>query len=184
MPCSFRQIYVALGTSCAFVLACAPPSQSPSESDRALVADDPPRDVAPNSTSIWIGVTDAGAPLAASSFVPLTPPPAPEAGAPHGGLSPDQIRKVVLASTKRLRACYEDHADASTHGELRLAWKIDLQGHVHDAHLIYDTLRNERISTCVLDVATGWVFDPSTAPTEIAAYPLRFGVTVDDAGAR
>jgi len=102
------------------------------------------------------------------------------AGTPtaHGGLSAEQIRRVVLAHTGALRACYESEAQRNPglKGGVTLTWQIDPGGSVTGAQVVQTSLGNPRVEGCVVRQVKTWHFPNSDSPTGVAAYPFRFGV--------
>ncbi len=102
------------------------------------------------------------------------------AGAPaaKGGLSPEQVRRVVMAHTGALRACYEGEAqrNPSLRGGVTVQWQIDPGGGVSTASLAGTTLGNQRVEGCVLRQVKTWRFPASESPTTVASYPFKFGV--------
>lgn len=101
-------------------------------------------------------------------------------GAPtaHGGLSPEQVRRVVVAHTGALRACYETEAsrNPNLHGGVTVAWKIQPDGSVLNASLASTTMNNPRVEGCVLRQVKTWHFPTSDSATDVASYPFKFGV--------
>ncbi|MGH7280271.1 MAG: AgmX/PglI C-terminal domain-containing protein, partial [Polyangiaceae bacterium] len=101
-------------------------------------------------------------------------------GAPaaHGGLSPEQIRRVVVAHTGALRACYETEASRNPNlrGGVTCAWKIQGDGSVSTASVASTTMNNPRVEGCVLRQVKTWHFPTSDSPTDVASYPFKFGV--------
>jgi hypothetical protein len=96
----------------------------------------------------------------------------------QGGLSAEQVRRVVMAHTGALRACYETEAqrNPSLKGGVTVAWQIDASGSVTSASLAGTTLNNQRVEGCVTRQVKAWHFPVSDAPTTVAGYPFRFGV--------
>ncbi len=102
------------------------------------------------------------------------------AGTPaaRGGLSPEQVRRVVMAHAGALRACYESEAQRNPNlkGGVSVAWQIDPAGAVSGAQIKQSSLSNPRVEGCVLRQIKSWKFPTSDAPTTVAEYPFRFGV--------
>jgi hypothetical protein len=102
------------------------------------------------------------------------------AGAPtaHGGLSPEQIRRVVMAHQGALRACYDSELarNPNLKGGVTMTWNIDPSGGVASAGVAGSTIGNERVSGCVLRQVKSWHFPVSESPTNVAAYPFKFGI--------
>jgi hypothetical protein len=102
------------------------------------------------------------------------------AGAPaaHGGLSLEQVRRVVLAHIGALRACYETEVqkNPSLKGGVTLAWQIDSSGSVSSAQVASSTLANPRVEGCMVRQVRSWRFPAADQPTPVSSYPFRFGV--------
>jgi hypothetical protein len=95
-----------------------------------------------------------------------------------GGLSDEQIRRVVKAHEGALRACYEGEAQRNPNlrGGVTVAWQVDASGGVSNASLSGSSLNNARVEGCVIRQVKGWHFPQSDRPTIVGAYPFRFGV--------
>jgi len=99
------------------------------------------------------------------------------AGASHGGLNPEQIRRVVIAHRGALQACYEIEAqkDPSLRGGVTASWTIDASGAVTSASLASTTIHNARVEGCVLRQVRAWHF-PSSDGSSQATFPFSFGI--------
>jgi hypothetical protein len=97
--------------------------------------------------------------------------------ASHGGLSPDQVNRVVLAHRGALQACYEIEAqkDPTLRGGVVVSWTIDASGAVTSASRASSTLNNARVEGCVLRQVKTWRFPASDGST-LANYPFSFGI--------
>ena len=98
-------------------------------------------------------------------------------GASHGGLSPEQIRRVVVAHRGALQACYEIEAqkDPTLRGGVTAAWTIDASGAVTSASQAGSTIHNARVEGCVLRQVRTWHF-PSSDGVSQATFPFSFGI--------
>jgi hypothetical protein len=98
-------------------------------------------------------------------------------GAAHGGLSPDQVNRVVLAHRAALQACYEIEAqkDPTLRGGVVVAWTIDPSGAVTSANQASSTIHNPRVEGCVLRQVRTWHF-PTSEGSTVANYPFSFGI--------
>jgi hypothetical protein len=101
-----------------------------------------------------------------------------QAMAAMGGLTPEQVRRVVVVHEGALRACYESEAqrNPNLHGGVTVAWQIDASGSVNSASLGGSSLNNPRVEGCIVRQVKAWHFPTSDAPTTVGAYPFRFGV--------
>jgi hypothetical protein len=97
--------------------------------------------------------------------------------ATHGGLSPEQIRRVVMAHKGALQACYEIEAqkDPTLKGGVTLAWTIDATGAVTSANVSGSTIHNARVEGCVLRQVRAWHFPASDGVSQVG-YPFSFGI--------
>ncbi len=97
--------------------------------------------------------------------------------ASHGGLSAEQIRRVVEAHRGALQACYEIEAqkDPTLRGGVTAAWTIDPSGAVTSASMAGTTIRNARVEGCVLRQVRAWHF-PSSDGASQATFPFSFGI--------
>jgi hypothetical protein len=104
--------------------------------------------------------------------------PPPPQGTHNGGLSPEQVRRVVMGRIGAIRACYEGEAQKNPglKGGVTVAWTIDPSGNVAGASLAGTTLNNPRVEGCVIRQVRSWHFPAAEAPTTVAGFPFKFGV--------
>ncbi|WXB20332.1 AgmX/PglI C-terminal domain-containing protein [Pendulispora albinea] len=97
--------------------------------------------------------------------------------AAKGGLSPEQVRRVVVAHEGALRACYESEAQRNPNlrGGLTVSWQIEGSGSVTSASVASSTLDNARVEGCVVRQVRSWKFPTSDTSTNVN-YPFKFGV--------
>ena len=100
------------------------------------------------------------------------------AAAAKGGLSPEQIRRVVMAHIGAVRACYESEAQRNPglKGGVTVQWSIEPGGGVTSANVAGTTLSNPRVEGCVTRQVKSWKFPSSDSPTTVAGFPFKFGV--------
>jgi hypothetical protein len=98
-------------------------------------------------------------------------------GVTHGGLSAEQIRRVVVAHRGALQACYEIEAqkDPTLRGGVTVAWTIDPSGAVTSGNVAGSTIHNARVEGCVLRQVRSWHF-PSSDGVSQATFPFSFGI--------
>lgn len=103
---------------------------------------------------------------------------APGAAAARGGLSPEQIRRVVMGHIGAVRACYETEAQRNPglKGGVTVQWQIDPSGNVTGASVGSTTLSNPRVEGCVVRQVQKWKFPTTDSPTTVAGFPFKFGV--------
>lgn len=96
---------------------------------------------------------------------------APEA---QGSLTPEQVRRVVLAHTGALRACFERELqrDPKLHGSVKLKWEVRPEGNVSAASVASTTLGNAAVEGCMVRQVRSWHFPAAQSPTIVNAYPL------------
>jgi hypothetical protein len=100
------------------------------------------------------------------------------AGTGSGGLSSEQIRRVVMAHLGALRACYETEAERNPNlrGGVTVQWQIGPEGVVSGASLANSSLGNARVEGCVVRQVRGWKF-PSSAQASNVNWPFKFGLS-------
>ncbi|HEY8075013.1 MAG TPA: AgmX/PglI C-terminal domain-containing protein [Labilithrix sp.] len=126
-----------------------------------------------------------GSPPAQTSQAPVVETAAsasPDAGPPPAlvftGLSPAEVRAVVLSHLGAVRYCYELEAqkDATLEGNVTVGWEIDTSGHVTSTRIVDATLESERVKGCIMRQIASWSFPANERPTIVGAFPFRFGV--------
>ncbi len=100
------------------------------------------------------------------------------AAASRGGLSPEQVRRVVLAHLGAVRACYESEAQRNPglKGGVTVKWQIDPSGGVSTTSIGSSTLGNPRVEGCITRQVKNWKFPSSDTPTNVEGFPFKFGV--------
>jgi hypothetical protein len=95
----------------------------------------------------------------------------------NGGLSPEQINRVVRAHMGALRACYEIEAEKNPNlkGGVTVAWSIDPSGGVTSASVAGSTIHNARVEGCVARQIRAWHFPASSGVTN-TGYPFVFNM--------
>jgi len=98
--------------------------------------------------------------------------------AARGGLSAEQVRRVVMAHVGAVRACYESEAQRNTSlkGGITLSWQIAPDGSVSAPALAGSTLNNARVEGCVLRQLRGWHFPASESQTIVPSFPFSFAL--------
>jgi hypothetical protein len=99
------------------------------------------------------------------------------AGTGGGGLSQEQIRRVVMAHLGALRACYESEAERNPNlrGGVTVEWQIAPEGAVSGATLGGSSLGSARVEGCVVRQVKAWRFPSSAAPSRVS-WPFKFGL--------
>lgn len=107
-------------------------------------------------------------------------PPVRDASVPPRGLSPDQIRGVVMAHTAQLRRCYDVEA-TTAYLLFVVAWRIAVDGSVSSVTAVHPT-GIATMDACLTREVASWTFPSSDGPTHVSQYPFKFGLR--DAGTR
>jgi hypothetical protein len=97
---------------------------------------------------------------------------------PSGGLTAEQIRRVVVAHSGALRACYESEVqrNPSLKGGVTMQWNIEPGGTVTSASVAGSTINNARVEGCIVRQVKTWKFPAASQPTTVGAYPFKFGI--------
>jgi outer membrane biosynthesis protein TonB len=98
-------------------------------------------------------------------------------GSARGGLTAEQIRRVVMAHRGSLQACYEIEAQRNPNlkGGVTVQWQIDPSGSVSSASLAGTTMGNPRVEGCVVRQVKSWHFPSSESPSS-TEWPFKFSV--------
>lgn len=95
-----------------------------------------------------------------------------------GGLSPEQIQRVVTAHKGAMQACYESEAQKNPNlrGGVTLSWQIDPSGSVSSSSVASSTLSNPRVEGCLSRQVKSWRFPTSDTPTVVGSYSFSFAL--------
>jgi hypothetical protein len=93
-----------------------------------------------------------------------------------GGLSTEQVKRVVAAHKGAIHACYDFEASRTSAppGTLEMNWTIAPDGSVSEASIVFSTLYDERAEKCILRQVLGFRFPGSGSPTQVESFPFRF----------
>ncbi len=86
-----------------------------------------------------------------------------------GALDMAAIMRVILAHTAALQACYEQGLmrNPAMAGRVRVAWIIDLSGHVGQVRVV-DSALDSLADSCVVEEVRGWAFPlPHGSPVSV-----------------
>jgi hypothetical protein len=122
----------------------------------------------------------SGANPKAPRHAPLETKVAVAAGAvlASGGLSREQIRRVLSSRTEALGACFEGESQRSwsPQGGVTVQWQIDSKGSVVADSVVSSSLNNPRIEACIVRQVRGWKFPSAETSTNVASFPISFAV--------
>ena len=97
-----------------------------------------------------------------------------------GGLSRDEIERVVKRHYNEVKHCYEQGliGDAGLYGKVELLLQINPEGLVLDSSIQQTTLGNQAVESCIAGHARRWVFPPAKGggSTQVT-YPYVFKAT-------
>jgi hypothetical protein len=94
----------------------------------------------------------------------------------EGGLTRDQINRVVRAHAAAIRYCYEKELQRqpSLSGKIELAWTIRPNGSVDRARVASSTMGSRPVEGCMERQLKNWQFPRSDAETIVQSYPFFF----------
>jgi len=97
----------------------------------------------------------------------------PDAG---GGLSKEQILKVVLSHAAAIQFCYEKELQRFPHlqGKVTVAWKVDLDGHVQNVKIDSSSLGNPSAESCMTRQVKSWLFPKPNGVVADVHFPFLF----------
>ncbi len=94
----------------------------------------------------------------------------------EGGLTRDQINRVVRAHAAAIRYCYEKELQRqpSLSGKVELYWVIRANGNVDRTKIAASTLGNREVEGCMERQVKNWQFPRSDSETIVQSYPFFF----------
>jgi TonB family protein len=100
-----------------------------------------------------------------------------ETGAPiEGRIPPADIRRVIRASFRRFRACYQQGLakDPGVEGTVSVKFIIDLNGAVESVSLAGGSLTDPQVTNCIVEVYRSLIFPKPEDGKVMVTYPLDF----------
>ena len=93
-----------------------------------------------------------------------------------GGLSREQILKVVISHKAAIDFCYEKELQRFPHlsGKVTVAWKVDLEGRVISARIDASTLGNAGAESCMVRQVKNWQFPKPNGVVAVVTFPFFF----------
>lgn len=101
-----------------------------------------------------------------------------------GGLSKEEIARVVRRHQSEIRYCYETELqkNPSLRGKVAVQFVIDPVGGVSEANVAESTMNNETAERCILGKIRNWKFpEPEGGGVVTVTYPWVFTTAGDDA---
>ena len=97
--------------------------------------------------------------------------------AASGGLSPDQIGRVVRQNASAIKYCYETQVQRrpNMRGQVAIAFRIDPSGSVSTARVASSSLGDSNVEGCVVRVVRRMRFPQADTPSSVT-FPFSFGV--------
>ncbi len=101
-----------------------------------------------------------------------------ETGSPdaEGGLTKEQVNRVVRAHLAALKYCYEKELQRRPQlsGKIELFWVIKPNGTVDRAKVAASTMGSRDVEGCMERQVRNWHFPKSNAPTIVQSFPFLF----------
>ncbi len=93
-----------------------------------------------------------------------------------GGLTADQIFRVVNAHIAALKYCYEKELQRKPDlaGKIELRWLIKPAGTVEQVGTASNTLGDKAVESCMQRQVKAWRFPKATSPTLVQKFPFMF----------
>jgi hypothetical protein len=94
----------------------------------------------------------------------------------EGGLSNEQILKVVRSHLAAIQFCYEKELQRFPHlnGKVMIAWKVDLDGHVVTTKIDSSSLGNASAESCMARQVKNWLFPKPNGVVADVHFPFFF----------
>ena len=92
-----------------------------------------------------------------------------------GGLTREDIRRVVTRNRHQVRFCYEQELQSRPDlaGRITVRWTITAEGRVMSSAVQASDMHNADVEQCVASAVARWVFPSSESPTAVS-YPFVF----------
>jgi hypothetical protein len=93
-----------------------------------------------------------------------------------GGLSREQILKVVMSHAAAIQFCYEKELQRFPHlsGKVQLGWKVNLEGRVDSVKVESTSLNNASAESCMARQVKNWQFPRPNGVIAIVTFPFLF----------
>lgn len=93
-----------------------------------------------------------------------------------GGLSKEQVNRVVMSHKAALKYCYEKELQRKPNleGKVELYWVIGSDGDVERVKVTTSTMADAEVESCMQRQVKNWRFPKATAPTIVSRYPFFF----------
>ncbi len=93
-----------------------------------------------------------------------------------GGLSKEQILKVVLSHQAAIQFCYEKELQRFPHlaGKIVLDWKVDLDGRVVSTKVGSSSMNNQAVEGCMARQVKAWQFPKPHGVVALVSFPFFF----------
>lgn len=93
-----------------------------------------------------------------------------------GGLTKEQIERVVVSHMAALKYCYEKELQRkpSLAGKIELRWMIRPDGQVERVNTTENTMGDKDVDACMQRQVKNWRFPKATAPTLVQKFPFFF----------
>jgi len=103
--------------------------------------------------------------------------PPSKLGLPKAMLDRNEVQKVISSHLKEIKHCYEAEAlsrDLGS-GQITVRFVVDSSGKVKSVDASSDTLKNERVTQCVLKAVMRWKFPKPSGEGDVTlTYPFTF----------
>jgi hypothetical protein len=93
-----------------------------------------------------------------------------------GGLSKEQILRVVQSHAAAIQFCYEKELQRFPHlaGKVVIGWKVDLEGRVEGAKIDSSSLGNPSAESCMVRQVRAWQFPRPNGVVCVVSFPFLF----------
>jgi TonB family protein len=97
-------------------------------------------------------------------------------GTADGGLSREQILKVVLSHKAAIQFCYEKELQRFPHlaGTVKIDWKVNLDGRVETVKVASSSLGNPSAEGCMVRQVKQWQFPKPNGVAAMVQFPFIF----------
>jgi hypothetical protein len=94
----------------------------------------------------------------------------------EGGLSKEQVMRVVRAHATAIKYCYEKELQRAPHlsGRIDIAWVVHSDGSVDRVRVAKSGVGNAAVEGCIVRTIKSWQFPKADADTIVQSFPFLF----------
>jgi hypothetical protein len=152
--------------------AARPPAPAPIAADLTAPAPPPPPVIAPPAPG---PPAPSPKPATAAKKAPVVAKPKAAPIDPYGSDLASEVDRMAAQSVGSFRNCLAQAVQTQPiHGDVRIAFEIEPDGHVDHARVALDTTESPQLATCLAATIATWTFAPHPGPAASFERPFNY----------